>query len=153
MWECEVSVDIEAPIEEVYERLIDFSRHSYFSEGLAKVEQVTPGPAGVGTRFRAEETVPGKFVGYCEITALEKPRRIAWKAWVKGAMRTQWEFRLSDRGTGTHLVQLSRWQPVGPIGFLMLNLHRKSHVPVENQRSLERIKQILESERKEVLAS
>jgi uncharacterized protein YndB with AHSA1/START domain len=147
MWQSEASIDIDAPVEQVYRRISDFTRHSDFSEGLAKVEQLTPGPAGVGARFRSEETVPGKYVSYCEITALEEPRRIAWKAWVPWIMRTEWEFRLTPSGTGTHLRQISRWWPSGPIGFVMLNLHRKRHAPRENRASLERIKSVLEAER------
>lgn len=43
MWQCEASVDIQAPVEVVYRRLTDFTRHSDSSAGLAKVEQLTPG--------------------------------------------------------------------------------------------------------------
>jgi polyketide cyclase/dehydrase/lipid transport protein len=146
MWQSEISIQIEAPIAQVFGRLSDFTRHSDFSDGLAKVEQLTPGPAVVGTRFRSEETVPGKYVSYCEITALDEPRLIAWKAWVPRVMRTEWEFRLTPSSSGTRLVQISRWWPSGPIGFVMLNLHRKRHAPRENQASLERIKGLLETE-------
>jgi hypothetical protein len=147
MWQSEASIDIDAPVEQVYRRISDFTRHSDFSEGLAKVEQLTPGPIGVGARFRSEETVPGKYVSYCAITALEEPRLIAWKAWVPRVMRTEWEFRLTPSGAGTNLRQISRWWPSGPIGFVMLNLHRKRHAPRENRASLERIKSVLEAER------
>jgi uncharacterized membrane protein len=146
MWQSEVSLDIQAPVEQVFSRLSDFKRHSEFSDGLAKVEQLTSGPAAVGTRYRSEETIPGKYVSYCEITALEEPRRIAWKAWVPHVMRTEWEYRITPSSSGTHLVQVSRWWPSGPVGFVMLNLHRKRHAPRENQASLERIKALLEAE-------
>ena len=62
-------------------------------------------------------------------------------------MRTEWEFRLTPSATGTNLRQVSRWWPTGPVGFVMLNVHRKRHVPRENQVSLERIKAVLEAER------
>jgi uncharacterized membrane protein len=146
MWQSEVSIEIQAPAEQVFGRLSDFTRHSDFSDGLAKVERLTPGPAGVGTRYRSEETVPGKYVSHCEITALEEPRRIAWRAWVPHVMRTEWEYLLSSTSSGTRLVQVSRWWPSGPVGFVMLNLHRKRHAPRENQASLERIKALLEAE-------
>lgn len=100
----------------------------------------------MGTRFRSEETVPGKYVSFCEITALEKPRLIEWKAWVKGVMRTEWEYRISATGRSTRLVQISRWQAAGPLGFLMLNLHRKRNAARENRQTLERIKAVLEAE-------
>jgi hypothetical protein len=146
MWQSEVSDEIQAPVEHVFGRLSDFTRHSDFSNGLAKVEQLTPGPAGVGTRYRSEETVPGNYVSYSEITALEEPRRIAWKAWVPHVMRTEWEYRLGPSSSGTHLVQVSRWWPSGPMGLVILHLHRKRHAPRENQASLERIKALLEAE-------
>lgn len=150
MWQSEVSIEVQAPVEQVFGRLRDFSRHTEFSNGLAKVEQLTRGAAGTGTRYRCEETMPGRYVSYCEITALEEPRLIAWKAWVPHVMRTQWEFRLTATSNGTRLVHVSRWWVSGPVGFVMLNVHRKRNAPRENQASLERIKSILE---REVLAA
>ena len=151
MWQSEVSIEIQASVQQVFRRLSDFTRHSDFSDGLAKVDQLTPGPAGVGTRYRSEETVPGKYVSYSEITALDEPRRIAWKAWVPRVMRTEWEYQLGPSSSGIRLVQVSRWWPSGLIGFVMLHLHRKRHAPRENKASLERIKALLEAE--SVLAS
>lgn len=148
MWECSDSIDIEAPPEQVYRRLRDLTCHSEFSDGLVKVEQAEPGPVRVGTRFRSEERVPGRFVSHSEITALEEPRLIAWRAWVEGVMRTEWELRLSPQGRGTHLVMDSRWAAAGPIGFLMLNLHRRRNAPRENRRTLGRMKAVLEAERR-----
>ena len=147
MWECQVSVDIDVPVEAVYRRLLDFERHADFSEGLTEVRQTTAGPIGVGSRFCAEERVPGHYRSWSEITRLEEPRLIAWKAWVEGVMRTEWEFRLSPAERGTRLVQVSRWQPAGPVGFIMLNLHRKRNAPRENARTLARVKEVLEAER------
>jgi Polyketide cyclase / dehydrase and lipid transport len=153
MWKCQVSVDIDREPEAVYARLLDFTRHSEFSGALARVEQTTAGPIAVGTRFRAQETVPAKFVSFSEITALDKPRLIAWKAWVPHAMRTRWEFRIEPRAGGTRLVQLSEWEAAGPVGWLMLNLHRKRNVARENRRTLEQIKDALESNVREQVAS
>ena len=146
MWESEQAVDIQVPVDEAYHRLKDFTRHTDFAVALVSVEQITSGPVGVGTRFRAQERVPGKVVSTSEITALDEPRLIAWKAWVDGVMRVEWEFRPSPSGGGTHLVQTSRWQPRGPIGFVMLHLHRKRNVPRENRRTLDRIKAALEAQ-------
>jgi hypothetical protein len=146
MWEAEQAVDIQVPLDEVYRRLKAFTRHTDFADALVSVEQITSGPVGVGTRFRAQERVPGTFVSVCEITVLEAPRLIGWKAWVDGVMRTEWEFRLSPTVGGTCLVQTSRWQPMGPIGGLLLHLHRKRNVPRENRRTLDRIKAVLEAQ-------
>jgi uncharacterized protein YndB with AHSA1/START domain len=147
MWVSEQSVDIQAPVEQVYRRLTDFSGHPEFAASLIRLEQITSGAVEVGTRFRALERVPREFSSMCEITALEEPRLIAWKAWLDGVMRTEWEFRLSPNAAGgTHLIEISRWQPTGPMGLVMLNLHRKRNAPRENRRTLDRIKAVLEAE-------
>jgi hypothetical protein len=146
MWKTEASVEIKAPVESVYKRLAEFTRHSDFSDGLATVEPISPGQTGVGARFQATETVPARYVSFCEITALDESSRIAWKAWVPRTMRTRWELRLTPTAAGTRLVQTSEWEPAGPVGFLMLHVHRKRNAPRENQRTLARIKEMLEAE-------
>lgn len=147
MWQSEASVEINAPIEVVYERLSDFERHSDFSNGLAKVEKISDGPVGVGTQFRASETVPSRFSSYSEITALEAPRRIAWKAWVPRIMRTEWEYILAPAAAGrTRLLQRTRFDGASLPGSLMLHLVRRRQVPGENLATLEAIKVALEKE-------
>lgn len=147
MWQSEVSVEISAPVEVIYERLADFERHSDFSNGLAKVEKISDGPVGVGTQFRASETVPSKFSSYSEITALEAPRRIAWKAWMPRIMRTEWEYVLAPVAAGrTRLVQRTRFDGASLAGSLMLHLVRRRQVTGENQATLDAIKAALEKE-------
>ena len=146
MWECRVEIEIAAPVMSVYERLRDLTRHAEFAEGLAAVRQTAPGEAVVGARYRAEERIPGKYVSEAELTQLVKPSLIAWRAWVPHVMRTEWELQLAPAPIGTRLLQVSRWQATGPVGFVMLNLHRKRHVPEENLRTLKQIKSILETD-------
>lgn len=149
MWRNEVSVNINAPIDVVYRRLSDFERHGDFSRGLQTVEKTTAGPVSVGTQFKAQEIVPARFVSYSEITALDAPRRIAWKAWVSGFMRTEWEYVLTPQAGGTNLVQRTQFNGASLPGSLMLHLVRRRQVPRENQATLEAIKVAVE---KEVLA-
>jgi len=127
-------------------RLTDFERHSDFSKGLAKVEKISSGPVEVGTRFQASETVPSGFTSYSEITALEAPRHIAWKAWMPKMMRTEWEYTLTPVDGGTRLVQRARFDGASLAGSLMLHLVRRRQVPRENQATLEAIKTALEKE-------
>jgi uncharacterized protein YndB with AHSA1/START domain len=147
MWLSEVSIDIEAPVSKVYDYLADFPRHREWSSAtMTYLKQLTPGPIEVGTEFEAAETVPGKVVTRSRITTLEANRRIAWHAWWRKLTAVGWEFTLSSRNGGTHLVQRSAWQfGLGPVGTLAL-LIRRRQIPAENRRSLERIKTALESE-------
>jgi uncharacterized protein YndB with AHSA1/START domain len=146
MWKSEVSIDIGAPVSEVYRYLAQFPRHQEWSSAtMMYLKQLTPGPIGVGSEFEAAETVPGKVVTRSRITALEPNQRIAWHAWWRKLTAVGWEFVLTSQDGGTHLVQRSAWQfGLGPVGALLL-LIRRGQIPVENRRSLERIKAALET--------
>ena len=143
MWEHEESIDIAAPPDEVYRYLADFGRHAEWSMSVAMLEQVTPGPVGVGTEFKATETLPQDLVSFARITALDEPTLIGWESTDYQVFRTRWSITLSPRNGGTHLVQHVRFEPIGTLGEQIL-LIRKEQVPAENQQSLGRMKDILE---------
>ena len=143
MWKNEVSVDIAAPMDKVYRYLADFTRHSEWSMSVATIEQVTPGPVGVGTEFKASEIIPAKLVSFARITALDAPTRVTWESTDHRIFRTNWEFGLSAQNGGTHLVQRVTFYPIGLLGPILL-LMRKRQAPPENLKSLNRIKEILE---------
>jgi uncharacterized protein YndB with AHSA1/START domain len=146
MWTSEVSIDIEAPAEDVYRYLADFPRHrEWSSAAMAELKQLTPGPVGVGTEFEAAETNPSKIVTFSRITALEPPHRVAWHAWFQELMAADWEFEIVAKGDRSRLVQRSTWQPGNPAMGLLHRVVRRRQIPVENQRSLERIKRTLEN--------
>jgi hypothetical protein len=139
MWTSKVSIDVEAPAP------ADFVRHrEWSSAGMAELKQLTPGPVVVGTEFEASETVPAKVVTYSRITALESNRRIAWHSWFRNLMAADWEFELTQVGRATHLVQRSSWQPGNPGMEIFHRLVRRRRIPIENLRSLERIKAVVE---------
>jgi len=51
----ERSVVIAAPTNTVYEYLSDFPRHTEWNHGPVDMQQMTPGPVGVGTVFQTRE--------------------------------------------------------------------------------------------------
>ncbi len=145
MYETTVREHIGRPIEEVYAYLADLARHAEWAAGLVAIERTTPGPAAVGSEYRSVESVPGRFVSFARITALEPPTRIVWEARdERGVMRAQWIFELRQSGEGTDLAQRARFEPQGPIGAAMLLLLRRWRIPGENRRSLARIRAVLE---------
>ena len=147
MWQSEVSIDIDAPVSEVYRYLADFPRHRDWAYArMAYLKQVTPGPIQVGTEFDAAETLPFKAVTHSRITALEPLSRIAWHAWFSKGSAFDWEFLLSERDGGTHLVQRTAWRTATLFRVLTwpLVVQRRRQMPVENRYSLERIKANLE---------
>jgi uncharacterized protein YndB with AHSA1/START domain len=147
MWEYETSIDIAVPPDDVYRYLADFGRHAEWSMSVAVLEQVTPGPVGVGTEFKATETLPQDLVSFARITALDEPTLIGWESTDYQVFRTRWTIALSQRNGGTHLVQRVHFEPIGDLGEQIL-LMRKEQVPEENQRSLGRMKAILEGKSK-----
>ncbi|MCA9212949.1 MAG: SRPBCC family protein [Planctomycetales bacterium] len=60
MGKIEVGVDIDAPLEKVFELFTDFSKASERIDGISKLELLTSGPIGKGTRFRETRVMMGK---------------------------------------------------------------------------------------------
>lgn len=143
MWKNQVSIDINAAPEKVFGYLADFARHGEWSMSVTALEQITPGPVGVGTEFQSRETLPQEFVSFARITALEAPARIAWESTDHQVFRTNWEFEITPNAGGTHLVQRVTFHPISSFGdeFLLI---RQLQVEPENIQSLNRLKAILE---------
>lgn len=143
MWKNQVSIDINAAPEKVFRYLADFARHGEWSMSVTALEQITPGPVGVGTEFQSRETLPQEFVSFARITALDAPARIAWESTDHQVFRTNWEFEITPNAGGTHLVQRVTFHPISSFGdeFLLI---RQLQVEPENIQSLNRLKAILE---------
>jgi uncharacterized protein YndB with AHSA1/START domain len=143
MWKNEVSIDIAAPPEKVFDYLADFARHAEWSTSVSALEQITPGPVGVGTEFKSNETLPQEFVSFAKITALDAPTRVAWESTDHQVFRTVWELEMTPSAGGTHLVQRVTFYPISAFGneFLLI---RQLQVEPENIKSLNRIQAILE---------
>src|SRR5215471_18231311 len=134
MWQSEVSIDIDAPVSEVYRYLADFPRHKEWAYArMAYLEQVTPGPIQVGSEFAAAETVPFRAVTHSRITALEPGSRVAWRAWFSKGSAFDWELVLSESDGGTHLVQRTVWHSALLFRALTwpLVVLRRRQMPVE----------------------
>ena len=126
----EATVDIQAPVDAVYDYMADFSRHSEWNKNIYKVWQTTKGPVTVGTRFKSMEGAPPAAIGAqikamtqvmvgmltgakafseAEITALEPHHNIAWVGIFpksKGEFnRAEWDVELQPMGNATRVVQ------------------------------------------------
>lgn len=115
-----ISFSTSATPEAVYEYVADLRRHGDWAGTLGSVTQTSDGPVAVGTTYRAEERMrPGGKAGdvsFSEITGLERPRRIAWKARTEPtsgpmAMRSEWEFLIEPDGVGSRVTQCMRFDP------------------------------------------
>jgi hypothetical protein len=78
MAHVEGEIVIARPVEEVFDFVADESNEPRYNPRMLRAEKLTPGPIGVGTRFRAEmETMPLPAEMTTEFTGYERPRRIA----------------------------------------------------------------------------
>jgi deazaflavin-dependent oxidoreductase (nitroreductase family) len=104
---------IDRPVEEVFDVVADARNEPRYNPRLRHAEQITTGPIGVGTRFRAETMMMGRAVPMTiEFTAFERPRRLASSTRmatmdidgalifdpVPGGTRMRWTWNLRPRG-------------------------------------------------------
>ncbi len=144
MWENQVSIDIAVSPVQVFDYLANFARHGEWSMSVNALEQITPGPIGVGTEFKSHETLPIEFDSFARITALDAPTRIAWESTDYQVFRTVWEFEIHPNEQGARVIQRVTFYPISDFGNEFLPV-RQTQVEPENRKSLERIKQILET--------
>jgi len=163
------SVMINRPVQEVYDYLVDFTRHPEWVKNLQRVQQESGGPIQIGTTFKCQEGPPpvtfgqklrmmfyfltgvlsgAKTYSRAEITGLESNRRIAWKAGVpKGDgyfNRAHWELLLESQGQATHLTQRFTYQPQNGVAQRMIDLAGSSGIEQACAVSLAQLKQCLE---------
>jgi uncharacterized protein YndB with AHSA1/START domain len=95
------SIQVKAPPERVYSYVADFGRHPEWSPDDMRIQALTPGPARVGSKFKAEGTLQGKRnPSEVEITDLRPPGRIAFTATDKsGPLYHEFKFMPQDGGT------------------------------------------------------
>jgi polyketide cyclase/dehydrase/lipid transport protein len=78
MVHVEGDIVIDRPIVEVFDAVADERNEPDYNANMVEVEQLTPGPLGVGTRFRAESSMRGRIVPMTiEFTEYARPRRLA----------------------------------------------------------------------------
>ena len=98
-----VTQRIEAPVETVFRLATDVDHWAGRITGITKVERLTNGPVGVGTRFKETRMMFGKqATETMEFSAFEPNRRYQLTADSCGALY-QTEFRFEPDGTGTRL--------------------------------------------------
>lgn len=71
------AIDLPVPIEQAFDYLADFSRTAEWDPGVVSGVRLTPGPIGLGTRFRVVVAFVGRRLPMeYEITGFERPSRL-----------------------------------------------------------------------------
>jgi carbon monoxide dehydrogenase subunit G len=107
-----VSERIAAPSERVFALFTDLEHAAENIEGIVRLELLTPGPVGVGTRFRETRVFMKKeATEEMEVTALERGRGYTVECTSHGAHYTT-DFRFSPDGSETEVVATFHVEPL-----------------------------------------
>ena len=104
-YSADYSVDVKAPPAKVFDYVADVSRHGEWgsADDHMKATAEKPGPAAMGSRYKAEGMLNGKLNNSTvTITALEAPKRLAFDAEDANSVFHH-EFVLSAADGGTHV--------------------------------------------------
>jgi uncharacterized protein YndB with AHSA1/START domain len=120
---------INRPVEEVFDFVADERNEPRYNPRMPRVEKLSPGPVGLGSRFRAEmRTRPRPMEMTTEFTGYERPRRLASTTRmsrmdirgtlsfdpVPGGTRMRWSWELEPHGLLKLMTPLA--SPIGARG-------------------------------------
>jgi carbon monoxide dehydrogenase subunit G len=98
-----LSTTMNAPPEAVFAALTDYENMAGRVKGITRVEVLTPGPVGVGTKFKETRVMFKKeATETMEVTAFDPPRRLEMGCYSCG-VDFRYEFRLTPEGSGTRV--------------------------------------------------
>jgi carbon monoxide dehydrogenase subunit G len=123
---------IDAPPADVFSVAADFERIPAVIRGIKSIEMLTPGPIGVGTRFRETRIMFGRESSEeMTVTAFNPPRSCTLEAYTCGAQFIS-DHRFTPQGSGTLLELSIRTEPrtllaklAAPLGVLMTGSMKK----------------------------
>jgi uncharacterized membrane protein len=141
-----MSQHIEAPIEQVFELLIDAKRWPEWMSGGMEIKEITGPLDVVGTRVREESAFLGrKMESWNEVVEVERPRllRLAGES---AGMKYTGSFRLTPAGTGTEAEVESEYElPAGFLGHIADRLFMERAMERQSRHSAENFKALVEA--------
>ena len=144
----EVSKQIQAGVDEVFAVFSDLEHCAERIDGIAKLEILSDGPVGLGTRWRETRVMFGKeATEVMEITQWQPPHSYLTEAKSHGSHYLS-EFRFEPQDGGTLVTMTFQARPLTLfariMGFLMGPVMRGSIVKCFNQ-DMDDLKRFLES--------
>src|SRR3954452_5260935 len=119
--EQSTSIDVEAPVEQVWEVLREVELWPEWAPTVTSVRRLDDGPLAVGSRVRVEQPriPPAEYV----VTELESSRSFTWVA-IGPGVRTTAPHLLEELDTGGTRVTLAVEQ-AGPVVVVMGQFYRR----------------------------
>jgi hypothetical protein len=108
---------INRPVEEVFDFVADERNEPRYNPRMLSSEMLSPGPVGLGSRFRAEmRSRPRRMTMTTQFTGYQRPRRLALRSHLS-AMEIHGSLTFDPVAEGTRM----RWSwEVAPRGLLKL---------------------------------
>ncbi|MGA8257423.1 MAG: SRPBCC family protein [Nocardioides sp.] len=146
----EVTVNIHAPIAEVWDLVTDVTRIGEFSPETFEAQWTrgATGPA-VGATFKGHVKRNGVGPTYwapCRVTKLEHERLFEFMVGTEGRPINNWGYRLEPDGPGTQVTEYFRLEPMLPLRLYWALMGRLRGKTNERgmQTTLEKMKAVLE---------
>jgi uncharacterized protein YndB with AHSA1/START domain len=142
-------VSIDAPVERVWEKVMDARCLGQWVTTHDSVEGAVSGAAEEGTSFTQRLKLAGKgFKVRWLIVEADAPRLARWRGEGPGGSAARVVYRLADEGDGTRFDYENEYElPGGILGKAAGALVSKAPARREARRSLANLKRLLESER------
>lgn len=106
---CESSIEIDAPVELVWDLVADPTRTGEWSVECRGAEWLDGATTPVaGARFRGRNRRNGtRWSRVCELLEVDAPRRLVWRTMPTRLLpdSTRWEFELVSNGVGSTLTE------------------------------------------------
>jgi hypothetical protein len=123
---------IHAPQQVVFDLATDLQRAAEHIDGIEKIEMLTPGPVGVGTRWRETRRMFGKeATEEMEVTRFDPPNSYSAGTESCGCAY-EFTFRFLPLGNSTNVEMEMQYRPISffarlmsPLGKLMLGPMKK----------------------------
>jgi uncharacterized protein YndB with AHSA1/START domain len=112
----DITIDIERPPAEVFDYVVNLEHVPEWNWAIASTQMVTPGPVGIGSRYRQTRSVPGPAVEILEVTGLDPGKRIEIVGDLP-AFRARLVYELTPSGMGTRLTNIVELEPLGVLGI------------------------------------
>lgn len=118
MVRIEGEIVIRRPVEDVFDFVADERNEPRFNPRMRRAEQISEGPIGVGSRFRAEMVSMGRTVEMViEFTGFERPRRLASSTHMS-SMDIQYTLTFEPVPEGTRMRWSGDLEPRGTLKLL-----------------------------------
>ena len=113
MIDVEKSINIQRPVEEVFNYVSNLTHSAEWQRGLTEVRRITEQPLGVGTRYALVRTFMGrKMEANNEITEFTPGVKVAFKT-ISGPIPLEASYQFETAEKGTKLTSKIEMQPKG----------------------------------------